>query len=432
MLVGTRRALLGGGLRPAFWLNAVRGGDAPASSHSVNYNGGGNGTRVNSAGLIAAAAINAPRVNWDPVSLAVRGLLMEEQRTNSVRRSDASGAVPGSPGTLPTNWIWVPAGLSFQVVAVGAEDGIPYVDVRITGTATGGNTEIRPGALDEFAAAAGQTWSQSWYFKLMAGSLSGIAGTRIQTIYRNAALAFVEGPNVSFTPAGASARFSASRVTFSAAAVSATIAFGQPDFVISQAASGSIDATFRIGGIQMELGASPASYIPTAGSSVIRGVDSAVVETVPFYNPQAGTIIATVDKTFGDPGAGSTIVAQFDDGTTNNRIALRLNSRAATSAPQITVLNAGAVVANSSSPAFMNLQAAPRRIGITWGGGRGFVAGEADAAPLEVALASLPSSITRLSLGAGAGALPLNGHLREVAYYPAQVGAAGLMALLRG
>ena len=47
------------------------------------------------------------------------------------------GAVPGTPGTLPTDWsVSVPAGLTTNVIGTGVESGIPYVDLQIVGTAT--------------------------------------------------------------------------------------------------------------------------------------------------------------------------------------------------------------------------------------------------------------------------------------------------------
>jgi hypothetical protein len=45
-------------------------------------------TFVGSDGLIQSAAINTPRFDYDPVTLAPRGLLIEEQRTNLVTYSE--------------------------------------------------------------------------------------------------------------------------------------------------------------------------------------------------------------------------------------------------------------------------------------------------------------------------------------------------------
>lgn len=44
-------------------------------------------TRINASGLIEAVASNVPRFNYDPVTLAARGLLIEEQQTNLLLNS---------------------------------------------------------------------------------------------------------------------------------------------------------------------------------------------------------------------------------------------------------------------------------------------------------------------------------------------------------
>jgi len=47
-------------------------------------------TFVNFQGLIEIAPPNTPRFDHDPVTLAQKGLLLEEARTNLIRRSNAS------------------------------------------------------------------------------------------------------------------------------------------------------------------------------------------------------------------------------------------------------------------------------------------------------------------------------------------------------
>lgn len=48
----------------------------------VTFTRGTTATRVNASGLIESVAINGPRFDYDPVTLAAKGLLIEEQRTN--------------------------------------------------------------------------------------------------------------------------------------------------------------------------------------------------------------------------------------------------------------------------------------------------------------------------------------------------------------
>jgi len=61
-----------------FALNFLTG----ALDSGVTFTRGTTATFVGSDGLIQTAAINAPRFDYDPVTLAAKGLLIEEQRTN--------------------------------------------------------------------------------------------------------------------------------------------------------------------------------------------------------------------------------------------------------------------------------------------------------------------------------------------------------------
>jgi hypothetical protein len=45
-------------------------------------------TRINASGVIESAAINAPRFDYDPVTLAPKGLMIESQRTNLLLNSN--------------------------------------------------------------------------------------------------------------------------------------------------------------------------------------------------------------------------------------------------------------------------------------------------------------------------------------------------------
>ena len=53
----------------------------------ITYSGGTNGTRVNSSGVIVAAT--TPRFDYNPVTHAARGLLVEESRTNLILNNTA-------------------------------------------------------------------------------------------------------------------------------------------------------------------------------------------------------------------------------------------------------------------------------------------------------------------------------------------------------
>ena len=70
----------------------------------------------NSAGALTSFATNAPRFDYDKDTLAPKGLLIEEARTNSLRNNSNTGA---GVGTLPTNWSVIAAGvLTTNVIAI--------------------------------------------------------------------------------------------------------------------------------------------------------------------------------------------------------------------------------------------------------------------------------------------------------------------------
>lgn len=65
---------------PSLELNFINGS---AMDSRITYTGA-NGTYFNNAGQLTAALVNAARFDFDPVTFAARGLLVEENRTNLV------------------------------------------------------------------------------------------------------------------------------------------------------------------------------------------------------------------------------------------------------------------------------------------------------------------------------------------------------------
>lgn len=59
--------------------------------NNITFTRASSATYVNSAGLIATALTNNPRFDYDPVTLAALGLLIEEQRTNLLLNSPVDG-----------------------------------------------------------------------------------------------------------------------------------------------------------------------------------------------------------------------------------------------------------------------------------------------------------------------------------------------------
>jgi hypothetical protein len=319
--------------------------DAVSGQNLITFTRASDGTFVNSAGQIETAAANVPRFDHNPVTLESLGLLVEEQRTNSIRNNTMVGAVAGTPGTLPTNWdvLGSSQGLTRAVVGTGVEDGINYVDIRWQGTLTSALANavlITPDQQTQIVASSGQAWSGSWFVKVTGGSLANISALSISTTERTSAGAFVAFGLVGITPSGAP--LAQQRYSYvKALDGGATTARVTTDIRATASSGAAIDITLRIGLPQLERGAFVTSVIPTSGTAVTRSADVASITGDNFsrwYRQDEGSFFA---ETFAAPGTVGATQGVFgvDDGTTSTNYfagrtttrQLRLNSRVSSS-----------------------------------------------------------------------------------------------------
>ena len=276
------------------------------------------------------------------------GLLIEESRTNSLRNSQAGGAVVGASGTMPTNWgTFESGGISREVVGVGTANGLNYIDIKFSGTDTGSGSSIAINldSITQVVATTGQSWSAFAYIALVGGTFSGASSPAFRLVERTAAGTAISGAitSISINSAGA---------TLSKFEVSRTMAGAGVERVMSQVsinvtASATIDFTLRIAAPQLELGAFPTSYIPTTSAAASRATEVANVESPNFagaYNNAEGTLFG--EYIFGN-SAPSIRMLQIDNTTSDERLCLALTS---ISTPQ-NFGQTGGVSTLASSPA---------------------------------------------------------------------------------
>jgi hypothetical protein len=219
------------------------------------------------------------------------------------------GAVAGSPGTSPTNWTLVPTtGLSSQILGIGVENGLPYIDYRVTGTASTSNPfRFIYEQSTQIAASNAQTWTISNWFKLTGSSVT----VNMAIVQRNSV-----GGLLVETLSPISYTSSLQRYSFSNTNSNALTAFVVPEVRVSITSGATYDFTIRIAAPQMELGAYATTWVPTTTAAVTRIGDTANKNDVSSLIGQTeGTIF--LDMRY---EVAQTARFSLSDGTGNNWI----------------------------------------------------------------------------------------------------------------
>ena len=265
----------------------LNNGTGPA----ITFTRASNATFFDASGTLQTASNDTPRFDHDPATAGnpSRGLLIEEARTNSIRNSQAGGAVAGSAGTGPSNWnVSGNANGLTRTISLGSANGLSYIDVRFVGTATATvQNFFDPEGLTAITASSGQVWTHSAYVALIAGTVPDL---QIGVREGLADGTFVASGNLNAAP---SLTASLQRFSHTRTLTDATTARVTPTIRVSISNGVAYDFTLRIAAPQLEQGAFPTSYIPTTTAAATRAADSAVVTPISsFYNQAEGTLFA--------------------------------------------------------------------------------------------------------------------------------------------
>jgi len=407
----------------AVWENGV-GLAQKTFAQIVTFTRASTATYFNSAGTLTTAATNEARFDHNPSTLAPLGFLIEESRTNSIRNNTMVGAVAGTPGTLPTNWLIVGAGLGTltqQIVGTGTSAGITYIDVKISGTTSTTSFGLQFDAFTQIAALSGQTWTGSFWVSRVAGANTNISSVNIRVHERDVGGVSLGNTTVDFLST-LSTTFTRNTATRTMA--NASTAFVTSDILVAFASGVAIDITLRIGLPQLELGSFATSVIPTTTTALTRSADVASVNTLsPWFNSVEGTLYADVA---GRVSGTQPYITMLSNTGETERIYQRYVSGQYQSIARVAGVDI-ANVYNSSEGSSVNAKVATAynasQLATSTNGAA--VTGFAVAS-----LASVPSGLNRLWIGsfAGTGAFA-NGYLRRIAYYPRRLTNADLQAI---
>lgn len=304
-------------------LDLLFNGVSASIDNRITFTRASTATYTNSAGLIASAVINAPRIDYDPVTLAAKGLLIEEARTNLLLRSEEFD-----------NATWTKSSTTVTANATTAPDGTATADrlVEVAATAVHFVFEamtISAGAIytaSVLAKAGGRDFIQLIFDD---GSANGLYATFNLTTGVVSEAATARGTGTVSAAATISAQANGFyRLTISgiAGGVATTARIG---VVLANAATGfaqsylgDISKGPYILGAQLEAGAFATSYIPTTSAQVTRAADVAVMTSTNFsswYNQSAFTLVIK----FKGQASGTKSYFSVSDGTANERIELQ-------------------------------------------------------------------------------------------------------------
>lgn len=391
----------------------------------ITFTRGSSATRVNSSGLIESVSSNVARFDYDPVTLAAKGLLIEEARTNLLLQSQ----------TLD-NASWGKGSSTVSANTATAPDGTVSADTLIpnNGTALASATVQQ----DISKAASATTYTVTVYAKeagynrilIRCQDSAGVTNRADVTVSLvNGSITSAAAVAGTFTSASAVVAAAANgfyrvALTFTSSADTflRTLVFAQD----STATTGNGTSGIYLWGAQNEAGAFATSYIPTVASTVTRSADVATMTGTNFsswYNQSAGTFVAEYDSVAATIGPSTKAIASANDNTGNNRVYGYL---ANTGAPALLVTNGGATEANPLNSVIANATVAKSAWGyalndfaIVTNGGT--AATDATGMP--------PTAPNKLEIGNHLAGAPINGHIRSIAYYNTRLPNAQLQSL---
>jgi hypothetical protein len=241
---------------------------------------GSTGTFVGSNGLIQSAAINEARFDHDPVTLACKGLLIEEGRTNLFSSTNLNDWLTARVTKTAITGI----GLTNQATTLTIfETGSTYIyrsATLTTGVAYAISVRVKAGTAPSCSFGVFEDAKFSRGFNLSTNQWAASGGAAEFTNY-------TVTPNIDgwflvsaiYTPTGATGLKSIG-------------------FIIS----GTLTETASFDTPQIEAGSFPTSYIPTTTGTLARSADVCSItggNFTSFYNQPEGTVIVHGDSASG-------------------------------------------------------------------------------------------------------------------------------------
>ncbi len=233
-------------------------------------------TYFDSSGTMQTAASGAPRFDYDPVTHALRGVWVEEARTNQLFPS------------VPDTTVWTNGAVTVTMGAAAAPDGTAAV-TQVAETVANAlhfvmrspmaTTSLGPQTLSVYARAAGTRYLQVSLDDSGSGTIGGYATFDLQSGVISGALTAKSTATVgtaTIQAAGNGFYRCSITVTTTGASLSDRIML-----ILSNAAAPAFGPTYAgnaangvlLWGVLLEIGAFPTSYIPTTAATATRAAE---------------------------------------------------------------------------------------------------------------------------------------------------------------
>jgi hypothetical protein len=395
-------------------------------SDIITFTRASTATFFNSAGVLTSAAVDAPRFDFNPSTLAAQGLLVEESRTNLLSYSDDFG-----------NAAWTKGGATVSTDTTTAPTGTTVADSLIEDSSTGthrcyrtttGTTNTNAYTFSAFIKA--NTRSRV-YMAIVEGATFSRQGNANFDLSAGNVISFSTGLNgatggaATITPIGNGWYRCTYTITLGGTDTSILTDFQLINTGTNRNYTGNGTSGLFIWGAQLEAGAFPTSYIPTTTTALTRAVDLASVNTLsPWFNASTGTIYAEFLRNTTPAASTFPQFVNIDDGTVNNRLAVSTNSsrnlrgQVAIGGTFTTISTANAYTEGVVSKLALGYQAL-NHAAVANGG----------TAATDTTV-NVPSGLTTMRLGdQSGGAGNVNGYLRRITYYPRRLSNAELQAI---
>lgn len=356
-----------------------------------------------------------------PFGIKARVLLFQIEASASAAPVPTVVAGAAATGALPTHWSYedLTTGLKCSFLGVNTEGGVPYADVRISGTsaATTNVMRVRFDQSTNATAAAGQAWGLDFGGKL----LSGVS----PNVYARLT-AFNSSSSLSDGASGTSTPLTSSKVHRTAKAV---IADGTTNNVrgalyMDVTSGNAYDFTFRIYAPKLVQVAvvtgtpNTAGYLPTFPILPAAGViadstklaDDVRAANLDWFTAAGLSTGATelAAVTFSHVGDGvNRPLFEYSDGTANNYIRGYVNA-----ADHVALKIVAGGVTQTDTALTASISAANKAYGFGWSATGGYVTNGAET--VTFGAVALPVGLSVKRLGGSLSANSLNDILRQV------------------